>query len=344
MGIIKRIITETWINQMIETLKSSFLFNFRTGNVMIDTMLTGFIIMFSTYIFNFANRIFSGDLSFFGKFVQWDFKKKASIIVSGKKLQGDRDTRLEYSTNFFAILHQIKKLDCISSEINELSEIPIQEPRYVNYNAETESSKGFCANLIVSQRTPFKINEEIDCFVNINTENDGNEKNPRKIEEFKIKLSSEVLNADQLREVLADWVKEYEQMINKTNDKHLKYFMYTPTSDFKEDHYDATAHFEEFRFESGKNFKNIFYPAKEEIVERINFFTENKEWYKERGIPYTMGFLFYGDPGCGKTSTIKAIANHTQRHIVSIPLNKIKTIKELINLFYNTRMKTKKFH
>ena len=48
--------------------------------------------------------------------------------------------------------------------------------------------------------------------------------------------------------------------------------------------------------------------------------------------------MFYGEPGCGKTSTIKAIANHTQRHIVSVPLNKIKTAKELLNVFYSTRM------
>merc|ERR1739841_200934 len=51
-----------------------------------------------------------------------------------------------------------------------------------------------------------------------------------------------------------------------------------------------------------------------------------------------MGFMFYGEPGCGKTSTIKAIANHTQRHIVSVPLNKIKTAKELLNVFYSTKM------
>merc|ERR1712038_1400642 len=54
-----------------------------------------------------------------------------------------------------------------------------------------------------------------------------------------------------------------------------------------------------------------------------------------------MGFMFYGEPGCGKTSTIKAIANHTQRHIVSIPLNKIRTAKELLNIFYNVRMNYK---
>merc|ERR1719270_972047 len=87
-----------------------------------------------------------------------------------------------------------------------------------------------------------------------------------------------------------------------------------------------------------QSFDNVFYPEKSDIVKRIDFFTNNKDWYKKRGIPYTMGFLFYGDPGCGKTSTIKAIANHTQRHIVSVPLNKIKTAKELLNVFYNTRI------
>ena len=54
-----------------------------------------------------------------------------------------------------------------------------------------------------------------------------------------------------------------------------------------------------------------------------------------------MGLMFYGDPGCGKISTIKAIANHTQQHIVSIPLKKIETVKELLNVFYNVKMNYK---
>ena len=54
-----------------------------------------------------------------------------------------------------------------------------------------------------------------------------------------------------------------------------------------------------------------------------------------------MGLMFYGDLGCEKTSTFKAIANHTQCHIVSIPLKKIKTAKELLNVFYNVKMNYK---
>jgi hypothetical protein len=41
-------------------------------------------------------------------------------------VQGEHNTRLEYSTNFFAVLHQIKKLDCVSCDIFQLSEVPIQ--------------------------------------------------------------------------------------------------------------------------------------------------------------------------------------------------------------------------
>ena len=176
-------------------------------------------------------------------------------------------------------------------------------------------------------------------LVNIMQNSDNNEKNPQRTEEFQITITSEVHTAEELRDLLHSWVKEYEVHLN--SDSHLKYFVYTPGSQATEDYYDATSNYAEFRFESGKNFDNIFFPEKENMVKRINFFASNKEWYKKRGIPYTMGFLLYGEPGCGKTSTIKAIANHTQRHIVSVPLSKIKTGKELLNVFYNVKMNYK---
>merc|ERR1712061_463125 len=284
-------------------------------------------------------------------------KSQSKITISGKKLQGTNSTRLQYSTNFFAVLYRIKKLNCVSSQISELSEVPVEEPDGVSYEYDDYSensdfddcdgrdrektSRGTATNLIVSQTAPFKMTEEVSGYVNITKENEGNEKNPVKAEEFQITLYSETLNADELRAVLESWVTEYQSKLNKNNDKHLKFFLYSPSGDVTDDYYDPTRHYSEFKFESGKTFSNVFYPEKTDIVQRLDFFTQNKAWYKQRGIPYTMGFLFYGDPGCGKTSTIKAIANHTQRHIVSVPLNKIKTAKELLNVFYNVRMNYK---
>jgi len=339
-------------NQILETIKSSFIYNFRTGNVMLDTIVTGLIIMFTTHIVNMITNVFNMDLwSLFHSFKGNDSR----IIITGKKVQNVHSTRLEYSTNFFAVLHQIKKLDCVAANIYQLSEVPIQEPDEARYNyqededswsdddiamdAEDANVKGMKTNLIVSQSLPFRMSEKVWGKVNIMQNDDNNEKNPMKTEEFQVTLGSETLTAEELRQLLNDWVKEYHQHLN--SDKHLKYFVYTPSSDSTQDYYDATANYSEFRFESGKSFSNIFFPEKDDIVNRINFFNKNKAWYKARGIPYTMGFLFYGEPGCGKTSTIKAIANHTDRHIVSIPLNKIKTGKELLNVFYNTKMNHK---
>ena len=340
-------------HQTLETLKSSFLFNFRTGNVMIDTFVTGLIIMVSTYLLNVFNNLFHKfDITQWADWFQVG-KKRSQITISGKKLQGTESTRLQYSTNFFAVLYQIKKLNCVTSHISELSEVPVEEPENVSYDYNSDysdydecgqqednvkTSRGTATNLIVSQIAPFQMTEDVWGSVNITKENEGNEKNPVKAEEFQITLYSETLNADELRVVLDKWVKEYESRLNKDTEKHLKFYLYSPSGDVTEDYYDPTRHYSEFRFESGKNFSNVFYDEKDDIVKRLDFFTKNKDWYKARGIPYTMGFMFYGEPGCGKTSTIKAIANHTQRHIVSVPLNKIKTAKELLNVFYNTRM------
>ncbi len=214
-----------------------------------------------------------------------------------------------------------------------------QEDYEINGEAEKDNVKGMKTNLIVSQSQPFRLSDKVWGKVNIMQNDDNNEKNPMKTEEFQVIIGSETMTTEELRQLLNVWVREYHSYLN--SDKHLRYFVYTPSSDSTNDYYDATANYSEFRFESGKSFDNIFFPEKDDILRRINFFNKNKKWYKQRGIPYTMGFLFYGEPGCGKTSTIKAIANHTDRHIVAIPLNKIKTGKELLNVFYNTKMNHK---
>jgi hypothetical protein len=85
---------------------------------------------------------------------------------------------------------------------------------------------------------------------------------------------SEVRTAENLRQLLLTWVREYEAHLN--SDNHLRYFVYTPGSQATEDYYDATSNYSEFRFESGKTFNNIFFPEKENILKRINFFANNK--------------------------------------------------------------------
>ena len=73
-------------------------------------------------------------------------------------------------------------------------------------------------------------------------------------------------------------------------------------------------------FISNINFKTNYIPHQEEIIKRIDFFN-NKEFFKGKGIKRSLNFLFSGSPGTGKTAMIKAIAQYTKRHIITIKLS-----------------------
>lgn len=83
---------------------------------------------------------------------------------------------------------------------------------------------------------------------------------------------------------------------------------------------------------SYKTFDNIFFTDKNNLLNKLKYFLDNEHIYKKRGIPYNLGLLFYGVPGCGKTSCVKAIANLTNRHVFEISLNKIKTCGDFIDI------------
>ena len=89
------------------------------------------------------------------------------------------------------------------------------------------------------------------------------------------------------------------------------------------------------KFYTTRSFDNVFFEQRSKVRKHVDFFLTKKEWYEKKGIPYTLGFMFHGDPGCGKTSTVKAIANTARRHIINIQLSEIKTKAQLRHLFFN---------
>jgi hypothetical protein len=91
---------------------------------------------------------------------------------------------------------------------------------------------------------------------------------------------------------------------------------------------------------TNKTLENVYGKSMEVVRKRVRFFMNNKKWYQEKGVPYTLGILMYGEPGCGKTSLIKGLSKECQRHIFNIKLSEESTTSQINNLFFTEKVTT----
>ena len=78
-------------------------------------------------------------------------------------------------------------------------------------------------------------------------------------------------------------------------------------------------------FESFDNIHNEHSESLKKDMIRLN----NKEYYEQTGLRRKKGYLFYGAPGCGKTSSVVALALSEKRHLIELQFNTLTENSEL---------------
>lgn len=185
--------------------------------------------------------------------------------------------------------------------------------------------------LFESSRVRYQLTSNL--YLSITYFEDKSEKNDYTYKTYTIDLSCKDNDIKSVMDYVNDVVASYDTNQIHIMSSHSKVFI---LDGFEEG--SLQPNYEEVRFETTKTFDNMFFDQKDQLLNKVHDFETSKSRYERLGIPYTLGFMFHGVPGTGKTSAIKAIAHLTKRHIVIIPVKKVNTADKLKRVFMTERM------
>lgn len=171
---------------------------------------------------------------------------------------------------------------------------------------------------------------------NRNTEGSGSRSSRVTVVNFTLRSTSRGVGPKQLNAFIDKCVDLYNEELRSKIDSSRYFF--TPiisAAASSDDKSKSGMLYKKYKLSESRSFASFFHPEKEQILGLVDQFAAKTGKFAIPGYPLKLGFLLHGPPGTGKTSFIKALAQYTKRHVVNIPLNKIKTNQELMNIMFD---------
>ena len=284
--------------------------NFRTGYIVFDILLVGIMVI----------CLYGFDSNMIKKYIKVLHRKYMTRFVKNNIILMNENGKAR-SYKFRAIMHYMaRNRNKTVYSIKEVSQFG-----WDNDDQNVELSSEY----MVDQDREFTLIDNIYGTITVE-EKERSRKHSERVESYDMNILTIYSDKYDLL-YLQDWidkrVEEYKQYIKhkSTDGQHLITIMQG------KDELDV----EGTPWESTVTFANSYFHNKDNILEKIDFFLNNKQWYMDRGIPYNLGILLYGEPGCGKTRFIKQLMNHTKRHGIDIKLSDNFDFNELKDIIYN---------
>jgi GTPase SAR1 family protein len=240
-----------------------------------------------------------------------------------------------YTDSFKAIWQDIINNITTNDTIKSIREIKHSSNTQVDEKRNRDSTDGM---YVVSQKTQFLLDAELEiyAFATDNTSNSDESRVTIHTSTYEITLFSYKSKVSIIDNYIAERTKTYLSAISES--RINKQFMYTLIQNKYVEPSERLQCWREDVFQSSKTFNNVFFDNKAEVLDKINFFINNRAWYDTHGIPYTLGIGLYGPPGTGKTSFIKALTNYMKtRHLVNMPMTLIQNKTQLNDFYFETR-------
>ena len=321
-----------------DSLKFAMLPSLQTGNIFVDnivrmiiigliTTFTGKLMMMGDKILGiFSIFTMSWRDIYFNIYITLKRPNKIEIIGCRYLEMKFMHSRFDFSLRFKALLDLIMKSlktrPSNSRFIKKLVELQVREgTKY--YDMPNEEAK---FSFIVDQNSPFELDNNIFCNVRIDKQTIEKQEQKHSVnkEEYTIQLWSTTLTCYQLEKYIEKLTDEYEKEQKMATEDNRYIFKYDGN-----DSENCGIKWQVTNFKAQRTLSQIFFEKKEEVMTFLNKFLNERELYEKIGKPWQMGILLEGEPGCGKTSFIVALANYTNRSIKDIQFNRMKTIDDL---------------
>lgn len=319
---------------------------FNTGNAMLNSIMASLLITALGFTINHASSLSIQNIqeTFQLENIYLLFKPYKRIIIEGKcsytiaPFSGQLITSPLYSNRFSAIVNYIVENINTIENLSQIKEI------WNTTNYDIPNSENICV-FMPNQTNMFIIND--DMYVKINTYGEeigssgatpGTGQKANKVMVTVLNIYSYTLSLCELTERIDKITKDYvDKIVFKRNNQKFIYMLTNGVGGSSDDDETPNNNYSEWReetFTSVRSFANIFFDGKSEVLQKLDYFLQNKDWYNSKGIPYSLGIGLHGPPGTGKTSFIKALANYTNRHLIVMSFKQIKTKSDLERFYF----------
>lgn len=296
----------------------------KTGYILIDICL--FALLYLLY-----NSVNIRDIKCRLMTIHCRSKNKQTIVLTA--MENHRSVKIR------AIMHYLAKMNKTIYKIKEVSETSWYD------DDNGREKEAVLSEYLVDQSKEFMLTDNIQGSITINTkEKNRGFSGTEYLEYNTLKIYSYSLTLLELQEWINAIVKEYKKHLKMaSNEQQLYMTVASASASKRKSGSDADKGnkqkstgliIEAVPWESTISFGNSYFHDMDVVLKKIDFFLNNKQWYLEKGIPYNLGILLYGEPGCGKTRFIKQLMNHTGRHGIDIKLNDMMDFHDLYNIIF----------
>ena len=311
--------TDIMMGSMMMNTFSGITSAIKTENAFFDLLIIGFIM---TLVKISENQKIVDKITKF--FTGYFFHKEQENTITFTFKRGDQSIRCKSLFHF------------ISNKTTETSRVKhLVEDIFRKYCYREDEQKEIGNIYRVDQFDTFNFTKTIMGRVHKEDKIDENVSGREKYKEIiHLEIFSYVDSLKVIQAFIDKCKKEYLQF-QKEKLLENQYLINVEALDKNPDREDGNLKITKEEWKSNVTFESRFFPDKQKYLNTINHFLQNESWYKKKGLNHTLGILLYGDPGCGKTSFIKALMNYTKRHAIEIKLSDNFDFSDLKDIIFN---------